>query len=249
MLRYAQIDSTNTLARAFAERGDREGLVVAAQEQTAGRGRLGRKWVVPPNTSLQFSVLLRPPLPPQHAARLMPMASLAVARTLSGTFKLEPQLKWPNDVLVAADHRVYKKVCGILTESSMQGDALHYVILGIGLNVNYTMSVFPELVPFATTVQDAVGHPVDRTALEQALFAELDVQYRRVCRGESLRDEYRAQLGMLGRVIRVADQDKILEGLATDVDEDGALILLQGEKEIKVFAGQVTILKDNKEAV
>lgn len=248
-MRYAQVDSTNTLARAFAERGDPEGLVIAADEQTAGRGRLGRKWVVPPNTSLQFSVLLRPPLPTQQAARLMPMAGLAVAHTLSNTLQLKTQLKWPNDVLVADDHGIYKKVCGILTESSMQGDALYYVILGIGLNVNYTMRAFPELGPFATTVQDAVGHPVDRAALERALFAELDLQYRCVCRGESLRAEYRARLRMLGQVIRIAGQDKILEGVAADVDEDGALILRQGETETRVFAGEVTILKASKEVV
>lgn len=249
VLRYAQVDSTNTLAREFAERGETEGLVVTADEQTAGRGRLGRKWIVPPGTSLQFSVLLRPPFTLQHAARLMPMAALAVAHALENEYAISTRLKWPNDVLVADGQGIYRKVCGILVESSVQGDTLDYVILGIGLNVNYTMAAYPELVPLATTVQDAVGHAVDRARLEQVLFAELDSLYGRLRRGESLLEEYRARLAMLGQRIRVQSQDKVMEGIATDVDEDGALILMQEASRIKVLAGEVTVLKENKEVV
>lgn len=249
ILRYAQVDSTNTLVREHADRGEAEGLVIAADEQTAGRGRLGRKWVVPAGTSLQFSILLRPPFAPQHAGRLMPMAALAVARVLENEFKLMTRLKWPNDVLVADARETYKKVCGILTESSVLGDALQYVILGIGLNVNYTMSAFPELAPYATTVQDAVGHKLDRAALESALLSELDSLYSRLCAGESLLEEYRPRLGMLGKPVRVASRDEIMEGIAKDVDEDGALILDRGASIVKVYAGDVTILKDNKEVV
>lgn len=249
ILRFGQVTSTNTLLRDYAERGEPEGLVIAADEQTAGRGRLGRRWIVPRATSLQFSVLLRPPLSPQNAARLLPMAALAVARTLEQELRLETQLKWPNDVLVADSKRSFKKVCGILIESSVQDDALRYAILGIGLNVNYTMSDYPELASLAITVQDAVGHPVDRDALQAALLDELDHRYRRVCRGESLQEEYRARLTMLGQRVRVARGDQILEGIASDVDADGALILTQGDARLTIFAGDVTILKENKEVI
>lgn len=238
ILRYEQVESTNTLAREFAEQGQAEGLVIAAQEQTAGRGRMGRKWIVPRGTSLQFSVLLRPPLAPQYAPRLSFMAALSVANALARQFNLKAVLKWPNDVLL---HE--KKVCGILTESSVQGEQLAYAILGVGLNVNYTMSAFPELARFATTVQDVLGEAVDRSSLERTILDELDGYYARIRRGESFLGEYRARLGMLGKRIRVAGNQEILEGIAKDVDKEGALILQTGHKQVKLFAGDVTILK------
>ncbi len=244
ILRYAQVQSTNDLARDAADNGEPEGLVITAQEQLAGRGRMGRQWIVPRGTSLQFSVLLRPPLAPQHVTRLIPMAGLGIANTLERELNLQPTLKWPNDVLLDG-----KKVAGILTESSMQGDALTYVILGIGLNVNYTMRAYPELAPFATTLQDVLGRAVDVSALEAHLFRELDDLYVRVCDGETLLDDYRARLAMLGKPIRVMERGEILQGIAEDVDADGALILKQGDARVKLFAGDVTILQGNKEAI
>lgn len=240
ILRHAQLDSTNTLALEYAERGELGGLVITTEEQLAGRGRMGRKWIVPPATSLQFSILLRPPLAPQQAARLVPMAGLAIARALERGYNLHPVLKWPNDVLLDG-----KKVAGILTESSMQGETLAYVVLGIGLNVNYSMRAFPEFAPFATTLQDALGHEIDRQSLERSLLSELDSYYARVCRGESLSDEYRSRLEMLGQPIRVADHGILLEGIALDIDADGALILQSGETRVTLMAGDVTILKSN----
>jgi BirA family biotin operon repressor/biotin-[acetyl-CoA-carboxylase] ligase len=239
ILRLDTVGSTNTVARELAERGEPEGLVVTAEEQTAGRGRMGRQWRVPRGTSLQLSLLLRPPLAPEHAPRLTIMAGLAVARTLERAYGLGCALKWPNDVLLNG-----KKVAGILSEASMQGDALAFVILGIGVNLNYAMNEFPEFVPFATTVQDALGHPVDRTELETGLLDELTAYYDRVRAGDSLRGEYRARLEMLGRDIRVAVGGEILQGVARDVDDDGSLLLEQGDAMVKLMAGDVTILKE-----
>lgn len=239
VLRYDQVESTNTLAREYAERGEPEGLVIAAEEQVAGRGRMGRKWIVPRGTSLQFSVLLRPPLAPQHASRLMPMAALAIAQTLEHELHLQPTLKWPNDVLLNG-----KKVAGILTEASMQGDVLAYVVVGIGLNVNFAMGVYPELAPLATTLQDVLGHSVDRAHLERALLGELEHHYARVCAGETLMAEYRARLGMLGQPLRVENHGQVIEGVAHDVDDDGALILRQKDAYLKLLAGDVTVIKE-----
>jgi BirA family biotin operon repressor/biotin-[acetyl-CoA-carboxylase] ligase len=240
ILRHEQVDSTNTLAQDYAERGEPEGLVVTAEEQLSGRGRMGRKWVVPRATSLQLSILLRPPLEPRHASRLVPMAGLALARALEREYNVRPALKWPNDVLLDG-----KKVAGILAESSIRGDTLVYVVLGVGVNVNYTMRAFPEFAPFATTLQDVLGHAVERSSLERVLLAELDSYYARICRGESLLEEYRARLEMLGQPIRVTSHGEILEGIARDIDADGALILDVGDTQVKLVAGDVTILKGN----
>ena len=236
--RYEVVESTNDLARAQAERGKAEGLVITAEEQAAGRGRMGRKWIVPRGTSLQLSVLLRPSLAPTAAARVVRMAALAVVETLADFLQLSPRLKWPNDVLLNG-----RKCAGILLESSLRGDELEYVVLGIGINVNYAMRDFPELAPFATTLQDAVGHAIDRSALERALLMQLDAQYRKLLYGKDFVQEYRARLDMLGQPIRVATRDGVLEGIAQNVADDGALVLARDGVLINLYAGDVTILK------
>lgn len=238
--RYDVVASTNDLARAEAGRGAPEGLVVVAEEQTAGRGRMGRKWIVPRGTSLQLSILLRPPLPPIVGARAVRLAALAVAHTLERQLGLAPTLKWPNDVLVNG-----KKCAGILMETSVSGENLDYIVLGIGVNVNYAMRDYPELAAYATTLQDMVGHEMDRAALESALLAELNRLYARLLQGDDFMDEYRAGLRMLGQKIRVATAAGILEGIARDVSDDGALVLEHDNALVKLYAGDVTILGGN----
>jgi len=249
IVRYEQVQSTNDLLREWADRAEPEGLVITAEEQLAGRGRMGRKWVVPPGTSLQLSILLRPPLAPLYAQRITQMAALAVARTLEQEFGLRPMLKWPNDVLLGEQNctreaaGMWRKCAGILTETSVRGEMLEYAILGIGLNVNYTMRVYPELAQSATTLQDAVGREIDRAALERVLLGTLDSYYARLKHGEDLLPEYRSKLNMLGQVVRVATSNGVLEGIAQDVDGDGALVLYDGMKLKKLYAGDVTVLK------
>ncbi len=234
------VESTNDLARAAALRGEPEGLVVTAEEQLAGRGRFGRKWIVPRGTSLQISVLLRPPLAPLAASRVIRMAALATHETLVNYLHLAPTLKWPNDVLLDG-----RKCAGILIESGVRGDTLEYVILGVGLNVNYTMRVYPELAPHATTLQDVVGHEIDRSGLENALLAELNRLYRDLLYGDDLLDKYRARLGMLGKPIQVATVNGILRGTAQGVTDDGALVIAADALTTRVYAGDVTVLKES----
>ncbi|MBI4762609.1 MAG: biotin--[acetyl-CoA-carboxylase] ligase [Chloroflexi bacterium] len=238
--RYMVVASTNDLVRAAAERGEPEGLVVTAEEQAAGRGRFGRKWIVPRGTSLQLSILLRPSLAPIAGARVVRMAAVAAAHVLEQHLHLTPVLKWPNDVLLGG-----RKCAGILLESSLSGDRVDYIILGIGLNVNYTMRIYPELAPRATTLQDVVGHEVDCAALERALLVELNALYARLVQGDVLMDEYRARLKLLGQTIRVATATEILQGIARDVSDDGALILELDNRSVKLYAGDVTILQEN----
>ncbi len=240
IIRYGQVQSTNDLARTQGQTGAPEGLVVMAEEQVAGRGRLGRQWLAPRGSSLQFSVLLRPDLPPSLAFRLTQMAALAVSDALRQELGLAPALKWPNDVLLN-----YKKCAGILIETALEGDALSFAVLGIGLNVNFSMGDLPELAPFATTVADALGHPVDRDALARALFAQLDDYYARLKAGADFYSEWRSRLVTLGHIVRIATPDGIKEGIAEQVAPDGALLLRQGAKLIPFYAGDVTILKDN----
>lgn len=242
IVRYDVVESTNDLVQELARTGEPEGLVVSAEEQRAGRGRMGRRWVAPHGTSIQCSVLLRPDLAPVHAGRIMLLAGLAVAACLRQELALAPALKWPNDLLLNG-----KKVAGILIETSMRGDQLDYCILGIGLNVNFTMRDFPELAPFATTLADEVGHPVNRAHLEGALFSTLDDYYARLRSGISFLDEYRRALPMLGSRIRAAATAETFEGIARDIDDDGALLVERDGVILRLLAGDVTILKGKEE--
>lgn len=238
ILRYDEVQSTNDVAREFAEAGEPEGLVISAEYQRAGRGRLGRRWTVPHGTSIQLSVLLRPRLRIAKAQQITQCAGLAVAQTLRTEYDLTPTLKWPNDVLLNG-----KKCSGILCETSFEDTALAYVILGIGLNVNYTMRDYPDLSHHATTIFDELGHGVNRDELEHALIANLDDYYARWGQGTSFLEEYREALGMLGAAVRVVTPTGVLQGIARDVDADGALILEVDQTSVRLLAGDVSILK------
>lgn len=240
ILRCDRVTSTNDRAREFAAESEPEGLVITAEEQTAGRGRMGRQWHAPPRTSIQLSLLLRPPLAPHQAPRLTAIAALALTAALRAEWGLTPTLKWHNDVLLHD-----KKCAGILVETAITGDALSYAIVGIGVNVNFSMpAAYPDLAPFATTLADELGHAVDRAALERALLERLDAYYARLRAGEDFLDEYRAHLSTLGRAVRAETPWGIEEGIAEDVDLDGALCLRCNGKTIKLIAGDVTLLKD-----
>ncbi len=241
ILRYEEVGSTNDLARAQGEAGTPEGLVIMAEEQTAGRGRLGRRWLAPKGSSLQFSVLLRPKLPPSLAFRLTQMAALAVADAAQAEFGLSAALKWPNDVLLNN-----RKCAGILIETAFEGDRLAFAVLGIGLNVNFSMRNLPDLAPLATTLADELGYPVDRDALSQALLARLDDYYGRLSSGADFHAEWKSRLTTLEQNVRVATPDGIETGTAEDVAPDGALILRTAGRLIRLYAGDVTIVKDNQ---
>ena len=134
---FPQIGSTNDVAHERAAAGAAEGLLVLADEQTAGRGRLDRRWWAPPGSSLLMSLLLRPPLPPGQAGQLTMCLGLAAAEGVEAVTGLQPALKWPNDLLLGG-----RKLGGMLSELRLDGERLAYAVLGLGVNVNVT---FPSI--------------------------------------------------------------------------------------------------------
>src|SRR5919106_2303059 len=153
---FPDIDSTNSYARRLAEHGAAEGEIVIAEAQTRGRGRLGRSWISPPFVNLYFSVILRPRLAPAHAPQLTLMAAVAVADTVTFFIHTAPAIKWPNDVLVGG-----RKLAGILTESSCDSERIEFVILGIGINLNYPVELMPEDIRNrATSIASLTGSKV-----------------------------------------------------------------------------------------
>jgi BirA family biotin operon repressor/biotin-[acetyl-CoA-carboxylase] ligase len=229
------VASTMDVARREAEAGCPEGAVVLADEQTAGRGRLGRSWLSPPGDNLYLTVVLRPS--PARLRRLSVVSGLAVAEAVERVTGLETRLKWPNDVLVAG-----KKVAGILIESELAGDEIRFALVGAGINVNLDVSRIEELRDIATSLAAEVGRRVSREELLAALLGRLEELYLAPEDADEPHRLWRERLETLGRSVRVQFGEQVEEGLAEDVAADGSLILRRRDGSVvRIEAGDVTL--------
>ncbi len=230
-------NSTNIVARQMAERGIDEGTVVIAENQTRGKGRMGRSWTTRPG-GLWMSVVLKPAIDPMHASSITLLAAVSVTKALRGA-GLDAVIKWPNDVLVNG-----KKICGILTEMSAETDVVNFIILGIGVNVNNEMPL-----ETATTMKAELGRDVDRVKFTQSLLEVLEEDYL------TFKDEgftpilwsWRRYSDTLGRLVEVTYQDEVIRGTARDVDEDGSLLVKTEDGSIrKIVSGDCRHLRSMK---
>jgi BirA family biotin operon repressor/biotin-[acetyl-CoA-carboxylase] ligase len=232
------LDSTNRLAADLARAGAAEGTVVLAEQQTAGRGRLGRTWTSPARVNLYCSVILRPSLPPTAVPVVTLVAAVAVAEAIEDTIATPPAIKWPNDVLLDG-----RKAVGILTELEAEAERVRFAVLGIGVNVNARRDDFPpDLRRKATSLAVAAGAPVDRVAFTGRLLTRLDRAYERFCREgfAPLREFYERHHCLPGRAVNVAGARR-LAGIARGIDDDGALLVECDGRIERVFAGEVTL--------
>ena len=239
---FRETTSTNDVAEKLARDGVREGVVVFAESQARGRGRLGRTWISPPGKGLWFSVLLRPDLPPQAVTQLTVAAATALSRAIRQQTDLQVEIKWPNDILVQG-----RKAAGILTELSAELDHVKHVVLGIGLNVNLNDADFPpEVRRLAISLKLAAGKPARRAELAAGILRELDRDYRRIGRGEftAVADEWEEQCTTLGRRVSIRLGDRRVTGRAESLDEDGALQLRTDHGHLeRITGGDVTMEK------
>jgi BirA family biotin operon repressor/biotin-[acetyl-CoA-carboxylase] ligase len=231
---YPALPSTNDAARQKAREGAKEGTVVIAGEQTAGRGRIKRRWLSPPG-SVALSVVLYPPL--DYLPSLIMVASLAVAESIEEVTGLRTQLKWPNDVLIND-----KKVCGILVESEVRGKRVDYAVIGIGLNVNVRMAELADIALLATSLSDELGREVSRRDIVQSLLAHAERLYLSLEKGDEVFKQWRDRLVTLGREVRVSSGEAVHEGVAESVAADGSLLLRRPDGSLlKIVAGDVTL--------
>jgi BirA family biotin operon repressor/biotin-[acetyl-CoA-carboxylase] ligase len=235
-----EVGSTNEWAKELANLGASEGTIAFAETQTHGRGRINRKWISP-RSGLWFSVLLRPKFSPKDATKLTFVASLAVAEVLHDLYGLRAETKWPNDVIVNE-----RKICGILSEMSTSGQKVSFVVVGIGVNVNFNVeSFFPASIrSIATSVEDELGRRVPLEQLFRTLLEKLETIYDLYTgKGFSpVLKEWKRYAGFLGHEVEVSDQNGKIRGLACDVDQEGALILRIENGTLKhVFAGDVSL--------
>ncbi|MDY6877996.1 MAG: biotin--[acetyl-CoA-carboxylase] ligase [Chloroflexota bacterium] len=241
--------STNDVAKNLAAQGSPEGTVVMADEQTAGRGRMGRGWLAPPATCLLCSILLRPTLPPIQAQRLTMLCALAAADAVEESAGLRVYLKWPNDLVVKAQSpkpkaQNWRKLAGVLTETGVTGEQLEFVIVGIGINVNVEPERLSTLAPAATSILTERGRPVDRVTLLIALLSGVEQRYTALRAGENPHQEWAARLATLGQPVKATTSAGVLTGVAESVDEDGALLLRTMDGALhRLAAGDVTLTR------
>lgn len=234
----SETGSTNDRAQQLAREGAAEGTVVVADHQTAGRGRLGRRWSAPAGTGLLMSLVFRPALAPHQVQRLTMVCGLAVLDAVESETNLRAALKWPNDVVIGG-----AKVGGILTEIECTSDQVEYAVVGIGLNVNLDPTQLPgDLLVPATSLSHALGRPVARLPLLWALLRAVEVRYLALLAGHSPHEVWAERLVTLHRPVTAAANGTVLHGIAEGVDANGALQVRLADGRLEtVMAGDVTL--------
>ena len=231
--------STNADVRKLAEDGAENGLVVFADAQTAGKGRRGREWESPKGVNLYFSVLLKPQFEPRKASMITLVAAYSVARVIREYTGLDAKIKWPNDIVIGK-----KKVCGILTEMSMERDYIHHIVVGVGINVNEEVFT-EEIAGMATSLKIEKGTLVQRAPLLSGILCQFEKDYLDFLAAEDLKpfvDEYNSMLVNKGALVKVLDPKGEFSGIAGGIDEEGMLIVFKENGQIeKVYAGEVSV--------
>lgn len=240
--------STNTDLKVLAEENAPQGTLVVADSQTAGKGRRGRTWASPPGSAVYMSLLLRPQIPAEKASMLTIVMALAVARAIQGILPNQTgeqvtspfvQIKWPNDIILNK-----KKVCGILTEMSMEASDISYVVIGVGINVNQT--TFPEEIKeTASSLFLQTGTHCDRCELVSAIMREFETLYENFLHTGNLadiRDKYEALLVNRNQTVNVLDPKGNFTGIALGINNKGELLVQKenGETE-EIYAGEVSV--------
>lgn len=234
------VDSTNTHAKRLAEEGAPAGTLVAAEEQTGGKGRRGRGWTASRGVNIMMTLLLRPRIRPEHASRLTLLMAMAVAEGIRKVTGLSAGIKWPNDVVVHG-----KKVCGILTEMSAELDGIHYVVIGAGINVNQEQMA-DEIQDKATSLYIEGGKRIKRAELAARVLHYFEINYavfEKTWDFSGLVDQYNRSLVNRDREVRVLDPKGAYDGIARGINEKGELIVERksdGQVE-HVYAGEVSV--------
>lgn len=235
---FDETDSTNLQASRLADEGGVDGLVVIADRQIAGKGRMGRQWESPGGVNLYASVILRPSILPFEAPKLTFLSAVAVCRAIKKCTDLQPTVKWPNDVLLGG-----AKVAGLLNEMSSETDQVHYVVLGIGVNLNMRSEQFPDDLRYpATSLAIAAGEPVSRLVFTRTLLQEIDSLYQIYLEHGStaIFAAWTELCDLTGKSVQVDCNNLLIEGTMVGLGDDGALLVRTPAGKIEnVYAGDV----------
>lgn len=238
-IRYLEnTPSTIWVGKQMCSEGDvgrMHGMVIIAEEQTGGIGRMGRAWASP-SGGIWITVVLKPRVPIDHVFMITMAGSIAVARAIRKEFDIGALIKWPNDIYIGN-----KKVAGLLLELAAEADTVHYCLLGIGIDVNVTLSQFsPSLQKDITSISAEVGHEVDRASLLARILKEFESHYLLLESGEyeTIIREWKSLSCTLENRVQIRTLKNSFEGEAIDIDEFGALIIRKDNGKIeRVIAG------------
>jgi len=241
ILFFPEIDSTNRKAREHAIKGAGEGLVILAESQSKGKGRMGRQWNSPPGVNLYASILLRPPILPSMAPQIPLLVGVAGANALARAAGLDARVKWPNDIFIHG-----KKVAGILSEMEAERVNIQFIILGVGMNINWGKEdIPPEIREMATSLRAEAGKEFSRAKVAGEFFEELEGEYILFLKegfSPRLREEWNRLSWVNQKWVTITLRSKKFEGQALGLDTDGALLLMDREGEIQRFiAGDVSL--------
>lgn len=235
---FEEIDSTNDLAWTLALEDEEEGTVVIANAQRKGKGRRGRHWFSPSGVNLYVTFILRPCISPQKAPQLSLVSALAAAKAIEKIAGIKPEIKWPNDILIQR-----KKVAGILLEMKSHEDKVDFILAGIGVNINVGKDEFPgEIKDLATSLRIATGKFIPRLKFGKFLFQEMDSCYRiYLSQGlSSILLAWKNYSEIWGKKVEIFTPKGYTTGLALDVDQEGALLLLKEKGEVeRIISGEI----------
>lgn len=243
-----EVDSTNTYAKHLGASGGENGTVVVAARQTAGKGRLARKFESPDGTGAYLSILLRPQLQVSDINCITLMTAVVVADTVEELCSVRPAIKWTNDVYLNG-----KKLCGILTECSIEGEsgAVEYVVVGIGINLGQVTGDFPEEIrSIATSVFQETGVRISRADYAATLLKNFERYFYGQKFPEnkaSFLEQYRKDLFFLGQEVNVVGMTEQYTAVALDIDEEGRLLVRTKDGSVKALnSGEISIRMQKK---
>ncbi|KEI11561.1 biotin--acetyl-CoA-carboxylase ligase [Clostridium novyi B str. ATCC 27606] len=237
---FNTIDSTNNKAKELGAKGILEGTVVISEEQTGGRGRLGRQWVSPKFKGIWMSVILRPNIEPMEASKITQIAAAAVCSVIK-ELGIDVYIKWPNDIVLNN-----KKICGILTEMSGEINKINYIVLGIGINVNIDEEDLPEYIKdIATSIKIETGLNIQRKELIAKIFNKFEILYDEFINEGTIKKSIEICKGnsaLLGKEVKIIRKSTEVFAKALTIAEDGELIVEYNDGKVeKIVSGEVSI--------
>ena len=235
------IDSTNNYGKKICEKEFMEGTIIIAEEQTAGRGRLGREWMSPKGEGIWVSILLKPGIKPEQASQLTILAAYAAAISIRELLELDALIKWPNDIVIDG-----RKVCGILTEMGAEIDKINYLIVGIGINANIEDKSFCDnRINTATSLRILKGKAIDRKTLLAKVIENFENLYMDFIESkniEGLLYKYKKISVTLGKEIKFTFNKEEFTGTAVDIDSSGRLsVKLENGEITELSSGEVSV--------
>jgi BirA family biotin operon repressor/biotin-[acetyl-CoA-carboxylase] ligase len=235
-------DSTQNIAISLAEENPNpHGIVIIAEQQKSGRGRQKRKWFSPKG-GIWLSVILKPHIPTAQITLLPFAAALAVHDAIKKSTELNAKIRWPNDVTISG-----KKVAGILIDISTEAEQVNYAVIGIGINANVDSSVISSCLENSitvTSISDELGHNTSMLGLTRELLERLEYYYLELERRGpcTIIEKWKKNSDILGRKVAVVqNNNKIIQGIAADINDDGSLLLRTGHDEMKVIADDIRV--------